>query len=147
MRGRHRQPAVEQRLPQVLGRHLVQLDQVGVVAVEVRDGEEAGLARREYRLLLRLVGGADREDRALGRLLAGQAEPLEVGLAVRALPGEALARDLPLPPAAELLLAFSHLGQRRREPGHVIEGLHEITVLPGPHRVHDGTWPKSRSRR
>jgi hypothetical protein len=113
----------------------------------VLDGEEAVLARREHRLLFRPVGGADREDGALPRLLAGQAEPLEVGLAVRALPGEALAPDLPLPPAVVLLLALGHLGQCRREPGHVIEGLHENTVLSGPHRVHDGTWPKSRSPR
>src|ERR1700722_1305003 len=88
------QPPVEQCFPEVFRCHLVQLDQIGVVAVEVRDGEEAALARREYRFLFRLVGGADRQDRALGRPLA--AEPLEVGLAERALPGEGLARDLPV---------------------------------------------------
>jgi hypothetical protein len=115
--------------------------------VKVRDGEEAALARREHRLLLRLVGGADREDRALRRRLPGQGEPLEVGLTVRALPGEALARDLPAAPAVVLLLALGHLGQRRREPGHVIEGLHEFTVLSGPRPVHDWSWPKSSSRR
>jgi hypothetical protein len=115
--------------------------------VEVLDGEEAALARRQDRFLFRLVRGADPENRALRRLLAGQAEPLEVGLAERALPGETLARDLPVPPAAVLLLALRHLGQRRREPGHVIEGLHELTVLSGPRPVHDGTWPKSGSRR
>jgi hypothetical protein len=109
------------------------------------DGEEAVLARREDRLLLGLVGGADRENRALRRPLV--AEPLEVGLAVRALPGEALARDLPLTPAVALLLALGHLAQRRREPGHVIEGLHEFTVLSGPRPVHDWSWPKSGSRR
>jgi hypothetical protein len=109
------------------------------------DGEEALLARREDRLLFGLVGGAYRENRALGR--PPVAEPLEVGLAVRALPGEALARDLPLTPAVVLLLALVHLGQRRREPRHVIEGLHEFTVLPGLRPVHDWAWPKSGSRR
>jgi hypothetical protein len=128
-----------------LRRYLVQLDQVGVVAVEVLDGEEAVLARREDRLLFRLVGSADRENRALGRPLV--AEPLEVGLAVRALPGEALARDLPFAPAAVPFLALGHLGQRRREPGHVVEGLHEFTVLSGPRPVHDWSWPKSGSWR
>jgi hypothetical protein len=113
----------------------------------VLDGEEAVLARREYRLLLRLIGGADREDRTLRRLLAGQFKPLEVGLTVRALPGEALACDLPVTPALVPLLALGHLGQRRREPGHVIEGLHEFTVLSGPRPVHDWSWPKSGSRR
>jgi hypothetical protein len=113
----------------------------------VLDGEEAVLARREHRLLFRLVGGADREDGTRRRLLAGQAEPLEVGLAVRALPGESLARDLPATPAVALVLAPGHLGQGRREPRHVIEGLHEFTVLSGPHRVHHGTWPKSGSPR
>jgi hypothetical protein len=111
------------------------------------DGEEAVLARREYRFLLRLVGGPDREDRTRRRRRPGQAEPLDVGLAVRALPGERLARDLPATPAVVLLLALGHLGQCRREPGHVIEGLHENTLLSGPRRVHDGTWPKSSSRR
>lgn len=111
------------------------------------DGEEAVLARREDRLLFRLVGGADRENRALLRLLAGQAEPLEVGLAVRALPGEALARDLPFPQAAVPFLALGHFGQGRREPGHVVEGLHEFTVLSGPRPVHDWSWPKSGSWR
>jgi hypothetical protein len=109
------------------------------------DGEEAVLAGRENRLLFRLVGGADRENRALGRPLV--TEPLEVGLAVRALPGERLALDLPLTPAVVLLLALGHLGQLRREPCHVIEGLHEFTVLSGPPPVHDWSWPKSGSRR
>jgi hypothetical protein len=126
-------------------RYLVQLDQVGVVAVEMLDSEEAFLARREDRFLFRLVGGADRENRALGRPLV--AEPPEVGLAVRALPGEALARDPPVTPAVVLLLALGHPGQRRRKPGHVIEGRHEFTVLPGPRPVHDWSWPKSGSRR
>jgi hypothetical protein len=91
--------------------------------VEVRDGEEAVLARSEYCFLFRLVGGADRQNRALRRPLV--AEPLEVGLAERALPGERLARDLPGTVTPVLLLTLGHLGQRRGEPGHVIEGLHE----------------------
>ena len=122
MRGRECQPPVEQRLREVFRRHLVQLDQVGIEAVEVLDGEEAVLARRKDRFLFRLVGGTDREDRALGRLLV--AEPLEVRLAERALPGEDLARDPPVTPAVTLVRALGHLGQRRREPGHIVEGLH-----------------------
>jgi hypothetical protein len=59
----------------------VQLDQVGVVAVEVRDGEEAVLPLGEDGLLLRPVGGADREDRAGRRRLV--AEALDVRLAER----------------------------------------------------------------
>jgi hypothetical protein len=89
----------------------------------VRDGEEAVLARGEDRLLLGLIGGPDREDRARRRLLAAVA--LDIGLAERPLPGEPLARHLPEAVAAVLLLALGYLGQLGHQTGHVIEGLHE----------------------
>jgi hypothetical protein len=81
LRGRDRQPPVYQRFPEVVRGDRVQLDQVGVVAVEVRDGEEAVLPLGEDGLLLRPVGGADREDRAGRRRLV--AEALDVRLAER----------------------------------------------------------------
>jgi hypothetical protein len=118
------QPAVYQGLPERLGRYLVELDQVGGIAVEVHNGEEAVLMGGQDGLLLRQVGGADREDRAGRRPLV--AEPLDVRLAERALPGERLAADFPGPEATVLLLAFRHLGEPGRDPGHIIEGLHEL---------------------
>ena len=119
----HGQPAVGQGLLERLGRHPVQLDQEGVVAVEVRDGEEGVGVGGHDRLLLPEVGGADGQDRAVRRRLV--AETLDVGLAERALPGERLPADFPRPKSPVPLEALGHLGQLASQAGHIIEGLHE----------------------
>src|ERR1700753_1474346 len=116
----HRQPAVQQRFAQVREGYLIQLDQVAVVASEVLDGEQAGLAGREDRFLLRLVGGPEREDRAPRRRLGAKA--LEVGLAERAFPGERLARHVPGTVAAAFLGALGYLGQFGGQAGDGREG-------------------------
>ena len=98
------------------------------------DGEEAVLARGQDRLLLRPVGGADGEDRALRGLLVAVA--LQVRLAERAFLGERLARDVPGAAAAVLLHTLGHLRQPGGDSGHVIVGLHRSTVR----RIQLGSW-------
>src|SRR5579863_4795910 len=97
-----RQPAVGEGVAEYLRRHPVQLDEVGAEPVEVRDREEGVRVRCEDGLLLGQVGGADRENRAVRRLFV--AEPLDVRLAERALPGERLAADLPGPVGLPVLV-------------------------------------------
>src|SRR5580704_13267077 len=104
-----RQPAVGEGLAEYLRRHLVQLDEVGAEPVEVRDREEGVRVRRENRAVRRLH----------------VAEPLDVRLAERALPGERLAADLPGPVGLPVFVdAFSDLGQSGGQACHVVEGLH-----------------------
>jgi hypothetical protein len=106
------EPAVEQGQLERLVGGLVELDEVGGEAVEVRDGEEGGRVGGEDRFLLRQVGGADRQDRAGRRHLV--AEALEVRLAERPFPGERLAAHLPGAVAAVLLHSLGHLGELTR---------------------------------
>src|ERR1700751_3400353 len=124
-----RQPAVGEGLAEYLRRHLDQLHEIGAEPVEVRDREEGVRVRREDGLLLGQVGGTDRENRAVRRLFV--AEPLDVRLAERALPGECLAVDLPRPVGLPVLVdALSYLGHAGGQACHVVEGLHPYDGTP-----------------
>jgi len=127
------QPAVGERLTQRPGGDLRQLDQHGRVAVEVRDGEERVRVGREHRLLLAEVLDLDGEDRAVRRCLL--AEPADVRLAERPVPGEGLAADIPGPVAVPLPLG--DLGQLSGHPGHVIQRRHVATL---PRALQPGDW-------
>src|SRR6476620_3472265 len=87
------QPAVDQGLAKGALTDDLQLDQHGGVAVEVRDREEAFLVCREHGLLLAEIVDPHGKDRACGGRFG--AEPLDVRLAERTLPREALARNRP----------------------------------------------------
>jgi hypothetical protein len=82
------------------------------------------VARGQHRLLLPEVRGAHGQDRPLRRSLV--AVPLDVGLAELAFPGEDLVIDRP--GAAAAALPFDHLGQGQRDPRHVVERRHVLTV-------------------
>src|SRR6476661_1831053 len=88
-----RQPRVDQRLAQRRFVDLVELDQDGGVAVEMRDGEERPPARGEHGLLLGQVGHPNGEDGSgRWRLVA---EAAQIGLAEGAVPRERLAPHRP----------------------------------------------------
>ena len=84
-------------LAQRLVRNFVELDENRRIAREVGHVEERFGAGRQDGLLLAHVLDPHGQDRALRRRLV--AEPLEICLAERPLPGEALARDEPGPVA------------------------------------------------
>src|SRR2546430_16325515 len=92
-----RQPAVGDRVAQRPGGDPGQLDQDRGIPVEVRDGEERVRVRGQHRFLLAEVPDADGQDGAVRRNLV--AEPPDVGLAERPVPGEPLAADEPGPVA------------------------------------------------
>src|SRR5260221_3204720 len=101
------QPAVDDCLAQGAFADLLELDQHRGVAVEVRDREEALPFGRKHGFLLAEVVDAHREDGPSGgRRIA---EPLDVGLAERALPCERLAGDRPR--AVVVALALGDAGQ------------------------------------
>src|SRR6185295_12290339 len=86
---------------------------------------EPGVPGREHGLLLAEVVDPDGQDRLRRRGLG--AEPPDVGLAERALPGERLARHEPGPVAVPLPLG--HLRERRDRTGHVVPARHECSRL------------------
>src|SRR6185437_39496 len=126
-----RQPAVGDRVAQRAGGDLRQLDQDRGIPVEVRDAEEGGRVRGEHRFLLAEVPDPDGQDGPVRRGLI--AEPPDIRLAERPVPGERLAADEPGPVAEPLPLG--HLGQFGGHPGHIVESHHMATVPPRPPTV------------
>jgi hypothetical protein len=119
------QPGVGNRVFQRLFCDFRQLDEDGGISVEVRDREEDVRIGGEHRLFLAEILDANGQHGAVGRGLV--AEPPDVRLAERPVPGEGLTADEPRPVAVPL--ALSDLGQFRYQPGHIIEGRHLRTVL------------------
>jgi hypothetical protein len=129
-RRRTRQPAVRERFAYRALRRRLQLDEDGRVAVEVRDREERLGIGGENRFLLAEVVDPDREDRAVGRGLVP--EPLDVGLAERPFPREALLADEPR--AIAEALPLGDLRELRHHACDVVESDHgaycSFGVLP-----------------
>src|SRR4051794_800640 len=86
----------------------------------MRDGEHAALSGGEHGLLLVKVGDSNCHDGTVGRLSV--AEPLDVCLAERPLPGERLAANGPRPVA--VTFALNNLWQRQRYLGYIVERDH-----------------------
>src|SRR5207247_114388 len=92
--------------------------------IEVLDGEDAALARREHGFLLLEILDGYREDWTVGRRLV--AEALDVGFAERALPREMLL--VYEPRSAAMAFAFGDLGKLRDDRLDILDGRHDVRV-------------------
>jgi hypothetical protein len=118
------EPALSDRFSQHRLGDVLQLDEDRCVAVKVRNREESPWLRGEHGLLLAKIRHANRENRSLRR--DGLAEPLDVCLAERPFPREALPGDKL--GARAVTLTLSDLRQSQSHPSRIIDGHHFGTV-------------------
>lgn len=103
-------------------------DQHGRVPLEVRDREDGSGVGLEHRLLIAEAGDSDRQDRTVRRDVG--AEPLDVGVGERALPGEALpahgpcSQAVPLSAVVRWPAGLPNVRERGAQCCCIVEGRH-----------------------
>jgi hypothetical protein len=124
--GRAGQPTVNERFLESTFADRLQLNENRGVPIEMGDREEPPRLRGEYGFFFVEVADPDGKDGP--SRWRGITEALQVGLAERALPGEALALDKPRTVAVSL--AFNYIGQLENGSSHIVEGSHSGAVSP-----------------